>query len=114
MQYIAENEAGILIIRFQEAVLNQQMTDDLRKVLFGGLRGEHQATILDFSDVTYAASLPLSILFAIGEQLREFGRRLLLINVPEIVRSALHFQYASQPFEYWPNREAALRALQEG
>lgn len=111
MHYIAEKEAGVLIIQFQDTVINQQMADDLRKVLFGGLRGEHHATIVDFSAVTYAASLPLSILFSIGEQLGEFGRRLLLVNVPEIIRSALHTQYATQPFEYWPNREEAMQAI---
>ncbi|MEQ9362865.1 MAG: STAS domain-containing protein [Leptospirales bacterium] len=114
MQYIAEKEAGILIIQLQETVLNQQMSDDLRKVLFGGLRGEHRATILDFGGVAYAASLPLSVLFAIGEQLHEFGRRLLLVNAPEIVRQALHLQYTTQPFEYWSSREEALRSLQTG
>ncbi|MCR9141533.1 MAG: STAS domain-containing protein [bacterium] len=112
MQYIAEREDGILIIQLQESVLNQQMTDDLRKVLFGGLRDNHRATILDFGDVTYAASLPLSILFAIGEQLRDYGRRLLLVGVPEIVRQALQFQYSTQPFEYCSDRLEALQALQ--
>lgn len=111
MQYITEQSGGVLIIELQDTVLNQQMTDDLRTVLFGGLRAEHRATILDFSAVTYVTSLPLSILIAIGEQLRDFGRRLLLVNVPETVRAALASQYRTQPFEYWPDREAALQAI---
>jgi anti-anti-sigma regulatory factor len=111
MRYVTENDAGILIVQVLDEVLNQQMTDELRKLLFGGLRDEYRATILDLSGVTYAASLPLSIVIASGQQLQEFGRRLLLVNVPEVMREALSRHYSTQPFEYYNSRAEALQTV---
>lgn len=89
-RFVAEDVDGVKVIRFADAILDQEDRSVIEDEVFSLVEGTDQKKLrLDLTDVTFVSSAALGALIALHRKLRGVGGQLSLCNLNPEMREVI-------------------------
>lgn len=111
-----DTPGGVTVVAFRDGILLDpteinQVEDELMSLVTAG---EVRRMVIDCEQVQAISSQMISVLLRILEHLHDLGGKVVFCNLHEKIREAFEVTRLKDLFATYPNRDAAVSAVQSG